>query len=431
MNAPPAATLFTNVTVVDSTGAAPYPGEVLVEGERIAAVGRPGELRRTTAQVVDGGGATLMSGLCDAHTHFSWNNASDLGKLASMPAEEHTLFAMQSAREYLDSGYTMCVGASAAKPRLDVVIRNAIDSGQIPGPRSRACAMEIAVSSCVLLPGASYVADGPEEYRKLARELIGLGVDNIKLITDGEEITGTLHADSPYMAYEEIATVVREAHPLHVRVNAHARSAESVKRCVRAGVDNIYHASFTDEEGMDLLEEAKDRVFVAPGINWLIATLNDAAPWGYSPSRAEADGYKRELEIAIEAMREMHRRGIRVLPGGDYGFAWTPHGTYARDLEHFVKLFDFSPMDAILSATALGGEIMGSPGELGKVQPGYYADLLLVDGDPLADITVLQDRTRIKMIMKSGRCHKQPPMGFAPPPPLPVQVGAGEPVPSA
>jgi imidazolonepropionase-like amidohydrolase len=403
------ATLFTNVTVLDSTGAAPYPGEVLVEGERISAVRRsPDGPRPQGARVVDGGGGTLMSGLCDAHTHFSWNNAPTLDYLSSMPPEDHTLFAVESARTYLDCGYTMCVGASSAKPRLDVVVRDAINAGRVPGPRLRACCMEIAVSSCVLLPGASYVADGPDEFRKTVRQVIALGVDNVKLITDGEEITGTLHAEDAAMSEEEIAVTVHEAHERHVTVSAHARSAESVKRCLRAGVDNIYHASFTDAEGMEMLEAAKDRVFVAPGINWLITTLNDAAPWGYTPSAAEAAGYKRELEIAIEALREMHQRGVRVLPGGDYGFAWCPHGTYARDLEHFVKLLGFTPMEAILSATAHGGEIMGQPGELGKVQAGYLADLILIDGDPLSDIAILQDRNKLKAIMKGGAFHKEP-----------------------
>lgn len=106
-------------------------------------------------------------------------------------------------------------------------------------------------------------------------------------------------------------------------------------------------------------------------------------------------------------MIEMHRRGIRVLPGGDYGFAWTPHGTYARDLQHFVERFEFTPMEAILAATAQGGEIMLRPDELGKVQPGYLADLLLVDGDPLADITVLQDKGKLHAIMKDGKFHKE------------------------
>ena len=103
----------------------------------------------------------------------------------------------------------------------------------------------------------------------------------------------------------------------------------------------------------------------------------------------------------------MHRRGIRVLPGGDYGFAWTPHGTYARDLQHFVERLGFTPMEAILSATAQGGQIMLRPGELGKVQPSYLADLLLVDGNPLDDITILQDH---------GRFHSEPGDHDAPPP---------------
>jgi imidazolonepropionase-like amidohydrolase len=177
--------------------------------------------------------------------------------------------------------------------------------------------------------------------------------------------------------------------------------------CLRHGVDIIYHASFTDAEGMDMLEENKDWVFVAPGINWLVATLYEAEAFGFPQEAAEAVGYKKELEQATDGLREMHRRGIKLLPGGDYGFAWTPHGTYARDLEHFVERLGFTPMEAILSATKLGGEIMLRPHELGQVQPGFLADLILVDGDPLADITVLQDHDRIQAIMKEGRFHKE------------------------
>jgi imidazolonepropionase-like amidohydrolase len=132
-------------------------------------------------------------------------------------------------------------------------------------------------------------------------------------------------------------------------------------------------------------------VFVAPGLNWLIATLYEAEAFGFPQEAAEAVGYKKELEMAEAGLREMHRRGIKVLPGGDYGFAWTPHGTYARDLQHFVERLGFTPMEAIISATAWGGEIMLRPDELGKVQPGYLAGLLLVDGNPLDDITVLPD----------------------------------------
>ena len=129
--------------------------------------------------------------------------------------------------------------------------------------------------------------------------------------------------------------------------------------------------------------------------------------WGVTPERAR--GFERELEVTVEAVARMRKRGIRVLPGGDYGFPFTPHGTYARDLWLFVKVLGFSPVDRLVAATRLGGEIMGRPGELGVVAPGALADLLLIDGDPSADIEILQDRSAIRMIMKGGALHKAPP----------------------
>ena len=400
--------LFRNVSILDSTGADPYPGDVLVENDRIAAVGTVGQPAAAGARVIDGRGRTLMSGLCDAHTHFSWNNSADLDGLGTMPVEEHLLFCLESARTYIDSGYTMCLGAASAKDRLDVVCRDAINAGRFPGPRYLANGPEIAVTGGALIKSITKFADGPEGMRKAVRELVDLGVDQIKLSMTGEEITGTQRAEDTYFSDEECAAAVTEAHRRGKRVCAHARSAESVKMCVRNHVNIVYHASFTDAEGMDMLEANKDWVFVAPGINWLIATLYEADAFGFPQEAAEAVGYKKELEMAEAGLREMHRRGIKILPGGDYGFAWTPHGTYARDLEHFVERLGFTPMEAIISATAWGGQIMLRPDELGKVQPGYLADLILIDGNPLDDITILQDHDKLHYIMKDGRFHKEP-----------------------
>ncbi|MCP2162396.1 metal-dependent hydrolase family protein, partial [Williamsia serinedens] len=359
-------------------------------------------------RVVDGGGKFLMSGLCDAHTHFSWTNSADLPGLGTMGVEEHTLLSARSAQTYIDCGYTMCVGAAAAKPRLDVVIRNAINDGQIPGPRYLANCQEIAVTGGALVDGITAFADGPEEMRKQVRRNVAMGADLVKLSMSGEEITGNQHAEDNYFSDEEVLAATTEAHRRGLRVCTHARSGESVKMSVRNGVDIVYHASFVDEEGLDMLEAKKDELFVAPGINWLIATLNDAADFGYPQEAAEAAGYKHELECAIDGLKKMKARGIRILPGGDYGFAWTPHGTYARDLQHFVDLLGFTTKEALLSATALGGQIMRMPNELGQIAPNFYADMILIDGDPLEDITVLQDRGRIVGIMKDGKFHKDP-----------------------
>jgi imidazolonepropionase-like amidohydrolase len=191
-----------------------------------------------------------------------------------------------------------------------------------------------------------------------------------------------------------------------IRVCAHCRSGDSVRMAVRHGVEVIYHANYCDEAALDALEAARDRVFVAPalGITYNLTQAN--GQWGMTPERVQA--FERELAASVETIARMRKRGIRVLPGGDYGFVYTPHGTYARDLWLFVKILGFSPMETLVAATALGGEIMGRPGELGVVKPGALADLLLVDGDPLADIAVLQDQRAIRMVMKDGALHRAP-----------------------
>ena len=410
--------LYTNVRIFDGSGEHPYLGEVLVQGNRIRRVARGTRSIPVNGNtVIDGAGATLMPGLCDAHTHLSWNNASSLEALLNLPPEEHTLYAADVAKIYLDHGFTMCVGAAAAKPRLDVVIRNAINKGQIPGPRYLANCPEIttigglghAHPPHIEHEGLNFglVVNGPEEVRRTVRTMIGYGVDLIKLNLSGEELTN-VHAEESPMSEEECVMAVTEAKRRGRRLCAHARSAESVKMCIRHGIEIIYHASFADEEALDLLEANKDKHFVAPGLAWLIRISNHAGEWGITPEKARAMGYHRELEIAIETAKKMKRRGIRVLPGGDYGFAWTPHGTYARDFEYFVDLLGFTPMEVLVAATKLGGQIMGSPGELGQIKEGYLADIILVDGDPVSNIKILQDKKRILSVMKDGEFFRAP-----------------------
>jgi imidazolonepropionase-like amidohydrolase len=410
--------LFTNARIFDATGAAPYPGDVLVQGNRIARVGR--SLRSTAAGgaiVVDCNGMTLMPGMVEAHTHFSWNDQPGLSAIQRMPTEEHILWCAHIAKRYLDMGFTSCVGAATAKPRLDVVIRNAIESGQIPGPRYLAASQEITVPGGLgdeTLPHLPYpefsfgaIVNGAEEMRKCVRTFLKYGVDTIKLNLSGEYIAG-IPAEFTPMTDAEIAMAAKEARTRGKRLAAHARSSESVKQCVRHGIELIYHASFADEEALDMLEANKERHFVAPGIAWLINTSHHAAEWGITPEAAKAMGYHRELEVACATLQKMKRRGIRILPGGDYGFAWIKHGTNAKDLEYFVRYLGFTPMEALLAATQLGGQVMMRGRDLGQLREGFLADLLLVDGDPLSDIGVLQQRDRIVAVMKDGVFHREP-----------------------
>lgn len=421
-------TLFTNVRVLDATGDYPFTGEVLVQGNRIKQITRGSSRFGSTATaatssthggatVIDGMGATLMPGLIDAHLHLSWNNAPGIDPIQLMEPEEHMLVTMEMAKLVLDSGFTAGRGAAAAKPRLDVVAKRFINEGRYPGPRYLSAGPEIttvgglgdAAPSHIPHPGLNLglVVSGPEEVRRTVRTLIKYGVDTIKLNLSGEEITGMGAEETP-MSEDELAMAVREARCRNRGLAAHARSSGSIKQCVRHGIDIIYHASFADEEALDMLEAAKDRHFVAPGIAWLINTARHAEQWGIKPGSPVTMLYERELAACIDTMKKMHRRGIRVCIGGDYGFAWTPQGTNAKDIQTFVEMLGFSPMEAILAATKFGGQIMGMGNELGLVKEGYLADLLLVDGDPVADVRILQDKNRILAIMKDGKFHKPP-----------------------
>jgi imidazolonepropionase-like amidohydrolase len=416
--------LFTNVRILDCTGEYPYTGEVLIQGNRIKQVTRGGSRftagsTASAATVIDGMGATLMPGLIDAHLHLSWNNAPGIEPIQMMPPEEHTLVTAEMAKLVLDAGFTAGRGAAAAKPRLDVVVRDFINSGRIPGPRYTAAGPEITTvgglgdSAPSHIPheglNLGIVVSGPEEVRRVVRTLIKYGVDSIKLNLSGEEITGMGAEETP-MSEEEVAMAAREARARNKVLAAHARSAGSVKQCVRHGIQNIYHASFADEEALDMLEAAKDRHFVAPGLAWLVRTARNAGEYGIKPGGRVSLMYERELAAAVETARKMHRRGIRVLIGGDYGFAWTPQGTNAKDLEYFVDLVGMSPMEAILAGTMYGGQIMGMGNELGQIKEGWLADLLLVDGDPVANVRVLQEHDRLLAIMKDGKFHKRPQM---------------------
>ena len=413
-------TLIVNTTILDGSGAAPFPGDVLVEGQRIVAVQRGGGLPRGDARVIEGTGCTLMPGLVEPHGHVSYPDAATNADFTRLPPEEHILITLRNAKTMLDCGYTSVLSAASAKPRLDIVTRNEINAGRVPGPRYLANGPEITVTGGLgdenLLhlphletPTFAWVADGPDEIRRICRLLVREGTDLLKLNISGDTGPRNSRSQRAVMTDAEVAAAMEVARAADVRVCAHARSAESVKMCLRHGVGIIYHANFVDGEALDLLEANRDWCFVAPALGLTYQACYAATEWGFTPEKARARGLVEELEVSVDTMGQLRKRGVRVLPGGDYGFAWNPHGTYARDLLLFVDVLGFTPMETLVAATRLGGEIMGRPDELGQVKPGFLADLLLVDGDPLTDIKRLQRPDALLMIMKDGRLHKAPP----------------------
>jgi imidazolonepropionase-like amidohydrolase len=409
-------TLIRNCKVWDGSGAAPFPADVLVVGDTIHRIARGGRGEDAPpdddAQVIDARGMTLMPGLVEGHAHLSFCGATRNTDLGDIPPEEHVIETLHNARTLLDAGFTSAYSAASAKMRLDVVVRNEVNAGRSPGPRIRAASPEITVTGGLgdenrmhlMRDSFGIVADGPDAIARAVRTCIREGVDNIKLNISGDDFVPA-KGGMTVMREEEVRMACEVAHAYGRRVASHSRASEAVKRAVRCGVDVIYHCEMADTEALDLLESARDRIFVGPAIGLIHNTLHEAEPWGITHAAAIELGMQRCLESSQRTYEQMRKRGIRVVIGGDYGFAWTPQGTNARDIEHFVKLFGYSTSEALQCATRIGGELMGLP--VGRVAEGQLADLLLVDGDPLQDVRLLQDKNRLKLIMKNGSVHKR------------------------
>ncbi|MEO8630611.1 MAG: amidohydrolase family protein, partial [Betaproteobacteria bacterium] len=236
--------LFKNINVLDCTGAPPFSGQVLVEGNRIKAVAPQGSsLPADGAEVVDGAGSTLMPGLIESHSHLTFLDTADLESLGFVPPEEHMLRTAKNAKKLLDQGFTACNSAASAKARLDVVLRNFIDAGDLPGPRTRAASPELATTAGLgdvrLMhmhrETFAIVCDGAEEFRKTAREMVREGVDTLKINPSGDEFVPHSRAHQTVMTEAEIAAVCEVGRMHGKRVAAHARSAESVKLCLKHG----------------------------------------------------------------------------------------------------------------------------------------------------------------------------------------------------
>jgi len=409
-------TIITDAVIFDGTGRAPARGHVRVEGERIAEVREGGPaFVDPGAHIIDADGAFLMPGLIEGHGHISFIDQADVAELALIGVEEHVLATMHNARKLLDAGFTSVNSAASAKIRLDAVIRDEIGAGRIPGPRLRAASPEITVTSGlgdanrmhVKLHTFGLVADGIDEIVSTVRTCLREGADNIKLNISGDIFLEHADSFSTVMGEQEVRAAVETAHAHGRRVAAHCRSAGSVKRAVRCGVDMVYHCDHADEEALDLLEEAKERVLVGPAIGVIIGAIEALEAAGAKENRAAIDELRRVFEDNCRTYAEVRKRGIPTVVGGDYGFAVNPQGTNARDLQHFVEHYGFTPAEALSCATAVGARAMTMDEEIGRIETGRLADLLLVDGDPLADISLLQERSRLLMIMKGGAIHAE------------------------
>jgi imidazolonepropionase-like amidohydrolase len=281
-------------------------------------------------------------------------------------------------------------------------MKQAIDARQLVGPRIVPSGLMIAQQGCLGDEGGLMeVVSDAKSLREVVARQCDAGVRAIKLFISGDGAVPAFPSEDVYMNDGMLEAAVREADRHGAFISAHARAADSVTMAARTGVRLIHHACFLHDEALRALD-ARNDVWVCPGLHYLYAMVNGhAEPWGISASHVAAFGYPRELESQVQGLKRLVSAGIRIVAGGDFGHQWTRHGTYAAELQRYVELVGMTPMAAVLTATRNMGPLVELP--LGQVAEGYLADLLILDADPSRDISVLQDASKRRAVMKHGR----------------------------
>jgi imidazolonepropionase-like amidohydrolase len=378
---------------------------IAIEGERIASVGTDRSVIPDGSTVHDLSGKFVLPGLMDMHVHMPGN--LDPYYFAGYFQSPHraVIGGVVNAERTLLAGFTTVRNVGSADYQ-DVALRNAIDAGEVPGPRMSVSgpALGITGGHCdrnalnhAYEERADGVADGPWEARAQVRRNVKYGVDLIKFCATGGVFSkGTVLGNSQY-TLEEMRAIVDEAHMHGRKVAAHAHGTEGIKRAIAAGVDSVEHCSYLDDEAIRLAK--KHGTWLAP----------DIYNTEYTLSEGEANGVPREnldKERAVgQAQRDSFSRaveaGAKVVFASDAGVY--PHGDNGRQFSRMVR-FGMSPLEAIQAATIHSASLLGWGDRVGRIAPGLYADLVAVDGNPLEDISVLED---VDFVMKGGVVYRQ------------------------
>jgi len=403
-----AALCLVNGRVVDGLGHAPIDeGFVRVEDGRIARVGRMAELARGRdgAQVVDVEGRTILPGLIDCHAHLVYAGFRRFEDIDRCPVETAAINAVLNAELIVRAGYTT-VRDLGTIGNVAVAIRDAVAEGRIRGPR-------VVASGRILHPTAGLAdtlpagwhtdcgfgmsVDGAQEMLKAVRGQIRDGVDNVKLGGSGAEGSPHSHTWMTTMNQEEMFLAVGEAHRWGRTVAVHCQSAESVKFALRAGADTVEHGTRLDDEAIALF--LKTGAVLVPTLSTLQSVLDLGAALNLPAKQREEMAVNRPLWL--ESFRRAREAGVAIAAGGDIGNRY-PHGSNARELEFLVRE-GMTPLQAIHAATGVAARALHREDSLGSLVPGRLGDLVVVDGDPLADIRLLQDMDRLWLVLQGGR----------------------------
>ena len=408
--------------VIDGTGAPPIEsGAVAVMGEQIDWAGPADELparwQAEGTEIIDCSGRCILPGLVDAHTHLSFGEAQSEEELGIYTSVEYrSMLATYHAAKVLRAGVTSASEA-ASTYSISVALRDAIEAGIVEGPRLSAAGRQITTHQGLEDPFPSWVPFQPgvpgtlvrnrDEILEAVRLQVKDGIDLVKVSGSADAALSNEPLSGAAFRAEEFDLLADEVHRLERHCAVHARTAESVKLAARAGFDWIFHASYMDDEGLDLVGERD--IPLVPTLT-LLFNMVDAAQGTVGVSAV--DVFKQEIDAACEILTRAHRDGVEIIAGSESGLSLVPFGQWhAREMEIFVTHLGMTPLEAIRAGTLAASKTLPSwRGRIGSIEQGKRADLLVVSADPTVDITVLQQPSKIDMVFKDGRVVDRQPV---------------------
>jgi imidazolonepropionase-like amidohydrolase len=388
-------TVIRNVTLLDGTGAAPVPGQALiVEGRRISWIGPEAQLPEgSDGHAIDGQGGTIMPGMINCHVHLTNDGSPDLfGQVERDSVTVSALRGYLNLQATLESGVTSVRDCGAANG-IALDLARAVDDGLVPGPRIRAAGRVITMTG-----GHGHFigreADGPAGVRQATRAEIKAGAHFIKAMATGGVLTPGVVPTQTALQPDELEQVAREAHNAGRRAACHAIGNEGIKNAIRAGIDSIEHGFYLDDEALELaLDRGTVLVPTLIAVNQIVNNGKTGAMPAWVVEKAESEsGHHRESFAAAV------RSGMKVAAGTDAGTPFNPHTYLPQELALMVD-YGMRPMDAIVAATRNAAENLGLAPDVGTLEVGRLADIVVVDGDPSSDITAAG---RVRFVMKDG-----------------------------